>query len=144
MNITELAEQIVFGRTMEDKLVASESVSFDVLPSSKLTSVAGLKSPGRPPGLRMQTENRNNPRPKDHQLENERARGQLLHFLANHELLATELMALVLLKFPEAPRAFRQGVYATLLEEQQHTQMYIDRMKAVSYTHLTLPTIYSV
>ena len=129
MNITELAEQIVFGRTMEDKLVASESVSFDVLPSSKLTSVAGLKSPGRPPGLRMQTENRNNPRPKDHQLENERARGQLLHFLANHELLATELMALVLLKFPEAPRAFRQGVYATLLEEQQHTQMYIDRMK---------------
>ena len=53
MNITELAEQIVFGRTMEDKLVASESVSFDFLPSSKLTSVAGLKSPGRPPGLRM-------------------------------------------------------------------------------------------
>ena len=62
-------------------------------------------------------------------LENEYARGQLLHFLANHELLATELMALVLLKFPEAPRAFRQGILVTLQEEQEHTRMYMRRMK---------------
>jgi hypothetical protein len=32
-------------------------------------------------------------------------------------LLATELMALVLLKFPDAPAAFRKGVYQTLRDE---------------------------
>jgi len=53
----------------------------------------------------------------------------MLHFLANHELLATELMALVLLKFPDAPKEFRMGVYRTLREEQAHTLMYMRRMK---------------
>ena len=67
--------------------------------------------------------------PRDSELGNERERGRLLHFLANHELLATELMALVLLKFPDAPEAFRRGVLATLQEEQSHTRMYLKRMK---------------
>ena len=56
--------------------------------------------------------------------------GRLLHFFANHELLATELMALVLLKFPDAPAAFRKGVLETLKDEQEHTRLYIERMKA--------------
>lgn len=53
----------------------------------------------------------------------------MLHFLANHELLATELMALVLLRFPDAPKEFRMGVFETLKEEQAHTLMYMRRMK---------------
>ena len=77
--------------------------------------------------------------PSDGQLENERARGQLLHFLANHELLATELMALVLLKFPEAPHAFRQGILVTLQEEQEHTRMYIKRMRECGVEFGTYP-----
>jgi len=86
--------------------------------------------PGRPVGLQMRHDSGGNVQPpSDDKLENELARGQLLHFLANHELLATELMALVLLKFPDAPRAFRQGVLVTLREEQEHTRMYIRRMK---------------
>jgi uncharacterized ferritin-like protein (DUF455 family) len=62
-------------------------------------------------------------------LERETERGKLLHFFANHELLATELMALVLLRFPDAPAAFRTGVYQTLKDEQEHTQLYLARMK---------------
>ncbi len=62
-------------------------------------------------------------------LEQESERGRLLHFFANHELLATELMALVLLKFPDAPAAFRKGVCQTLRDEQEHTQLYLQRMK---------------
>ncbi len=58
----------------------------------------------------------------------EESRGVLLHFFANHELLAAELMALALLKFPDAPAAFRQGLANTLREEQIHTKWYINRM----------------
>ena len=63
----------------------------------------------------------------------------MLHFFANHELLATELMALVLLKFPEAPPAFRRGVLATLKDEQEHTRLYLERMKACGIEFGELP-----
>ncbi len=130
MNIIEFAEQIVFSNSLEEKLAAPGKLSFDRLSTAKLPSSKSLRTPGRPSHLLMQHERgRTVQPPRDDQLENEESRGQLLHFLANHELLATELMALVLLKFPNAPRAFRQGVLVTLQEEQLHTRMYLQRMK---------------
>ena len=129
MNVTEFAEQVVFGTTLEDKLLAPGPLTYDQ-DVRKLPDVRTLVSPGRSVDLRM----RHDPigstgPPSDDQLEHERERGQLLHFLANHELLATELMALVLLKFPDAPPAFRKGILYTLKEEQEHTRMYIKRMR---------------
>ena len=129
MNITEFAEQIVFGKTLEDKLLVPGKLCHD-RPAKAHPAVKSLIRPARPIGLQMRHDKGGNVQPpSDNQLENEQARGQLLHFLANHELLATELMALVLLKFPNAPHAFRQGVLVTLQEEQEHTRMYIRRMK---------------
>jgi len=122
MNITEFAEQIVFGKTLEEKLASPGRLAID--PNRK--PIGRVAAPGRPYGLEMRTTDHVGvTRPRDDNLENETERGKLLHFLANHELLATELMALVLLKFPDAPHAFRQGVLVTLQEEQAHTQMYI-------------------
>ena len=130
MNITEFAEQIVFGTTLEEKLQRPGRLTNDSNRDSKRLSVKSIASitPGRPYGLTMSKGQGGAQPPSDDQLENEKSRGQLLHFLANHELLATELMALVLLKFPDAPSAFRRGVLVTLQEEQAHTQMYLDRM----------------
>ncbi len=129
MNVTEFAEQIVFGKTIEDKLISPGQITQDKA-GAKLPTVRSLASPGRPVELRMRHDlSSTGSPPSDEQLENELARGKLLHYLANHELLATELMALVLLKFPDAPYAFRRGVLVTLQEEQQHTRMYIDRMR---------------
>lgn len=127
MNISEFAERVVFGNTLEDKLASAADVrDFSVVRSP---SVDRLPSPGRPVGMSMHDGPGVSRPPDDRELENEQARGRLLHFLANHELLATELMALVLLKFPEAPVAFRRGVLVTLQEEQEHTRMYLDRMR---------------
>ncbi|MCZ6673692.1 MAG: DUF455 family protein, partial [Verrucomicrobia bacterium] len=77
--------------------------------------------------------------PSNAKLIDEKERGRLLHFFGNHELLATELMALALLKFPEAPASFRQGVLETLKEEQIHTKLYIHRMKQCGVDFGELP-----
>jgi hypothetical protein len=74
-----------------------------VLPSSRPTA------PGRPRELIFKpTGTARGEFPGTRHLEQNHERGRLLHFFGNHELLATELMALVLLKFPGAP-AVPQG-----------------------------------
>ena len=141
MNISEFAHRVVFGTTLEEKLNPPGRLTNDADRRSLHLSTRTMAnlSPGRPYGLAMQTDRNSIPPPSDDQLENENARGQLLHYLANHELLATELMALVLLKFPDAPSAFRRGVLVTLQEEQQHTQMYLDRMAECGVEFGTYP-----
>lgn len=147
MNLTEFAEQVVFGTTLDEKLQTPGELSDDVGNHGRRgPNVDSLASPGRPHGMQMHRvaggkmgSGANAQPPSDDRLENERERGQLLHFLANHELLATELMALVLLKFPDAPAEFRQGVLATLQEEQAHTKMYLRRMQECGVEFGTYP-----
>lgn len=127
MEIRAFAEQVLFGQTLTDKLVAPERVT-DLHPGAP---VIRPEKPGRPSELvfRGGKLEAGSKAPSLSQLEDERTRGRLLHFFANHELLATELMALVLLKFPDAPKPFRRGVFKTLVDEQGHARLYIDRMR---------------
>ena len=66
-------------------------------------------------------------------------RGLVLHFFANHELLALELMALALLKFPDAPQKFRRGVVQTLKDEQEHVRLYRRRMDEIGVEFGQIP-----
>lgn len=87
--------------------------------------------PGRPENLsfvRPQKSGRSS-FPGTANLADDRARGLVLHFFANHELLALELMALALLKWPEAPDGFRSGLVQTMIEEQNHMRLYLERMR---------------
>ena len=126
MELREFAEQILFGTTLEEKLHAPDVIT-DARPG---TALATPVAPGRPQNLIFKPHaTGKSDFPGLHRLEQKSERGKLLHFFGNHELLATELMALVLLKFPDAPPAFRQGVLRTLRDEQEHTRLYIERMK---------------
>jgi uncharacterized ferritin-like protein (DUF455 family) len=126
MELREFAEQVLFATTLDDKLRYPATIT-DERPGTALVTPA---MPGRPAELRFKDQHSGKMDfPSAHRLERERERGLLLHFFANHELLATELMALVLLKFPEAPAAFRRGVWRTLKEEQEHTRLYLRRME---------------
>jgi uncharacterized ferritin-like protein (DUF455 family) len=126
MEIREFAEQLLFATTLEEKLRCPDKIT-DERPGSPLMTPA---APGRPKELQFKvTGEARNSFPGTKNLERESERGRLLHFFANHELLATELMALVLLRFPDAPAAFRAGVLQTLKDEQEHTQLYLRRMK---------------
>jgi uncharacterized ferritin-like protein (DUF455 family) len=126
MELREFAEQVLFSSNLEEKLRPPEEIT-DRHPGTVLEAPA---MPGRPPTLVFKAAGSGkNEFPGLSGLEPERERGKLLHFFANHELLATELMALVLLRFPDAPPAFRAGVLRTLKEEQIHTRMYLRRME---------------
>jgi uncharacterized ferritin-like protein (DUF455 family) len=125
MQVQEFAESVLFGTSLDAKLRHPESLVDDD-PGTGLIAPA---QPGRPSNLKFRTGPSNSDFPGLGALEDEQRRGKLLHFFANHELLATELMALVLLKFPNAPKAFRAGILQTLKEEQQHTRMYMRRLE---------------
>lgn len=125
VTVQEFAERVLFGTTLEEKLTP---------PPQGITDL-GVKrawetpeAPGRPDGLVLGPSGVRAEFPGTAGIEDEGHRGRLLHFFANHELLATELMALVLLKFPEAPAEFRAGILQTLKEEQMHTKLYLRRM----------------
>lgn len=128
-SITCLASRVLFGNTLEEKLRLSHpgSLVYDNPDGAELYH--GV-TPGRPEDLAFASESETRPAfPRTPAMVKEESRGVLLHFFANHELLAAELMALAILKFPNAPRAFREGLAQTLREEQLHTRWYVNRMQ---------------
>lgn len=153
VDVSEFAERILCATTLEEKLIDP--------PGGRLTDERPGPAwdrevePGRPAELRFKPagSDRSGNRPAGgpagrvsgaefpglHGLSDEAGRGRVLHFFTNHELLATELMALVLLRFPDAPPAFRRGVVHTLREEQEHVRLYLDRMKACGIAFGSLP-----
>jgi len=136
MELRAFAEQVLFATSLEEKLRAPDAIT-DEYPGSPLVTP---DAPGRPQQLIFKPHAAGKSEfPGLHELEKKSERGKLLHFFGNHELLATELMALVLLKFPAAPAAFRKGVLQTLKDEQAHTRLYLERMKSCGIGFGELP-----
>ncbi|MDX1681080.1 MAG: DUF455 family protein [Akkermansiaceae bacterium] len=136
MRMREAAERVLFGVSLEEKLQLSPAEVDDSAPGKALATPEG---PGRPPELRVVADGVRADFPSENRLDQDRERGRMFHFLANHELLAAELMALVLLKFPDAPREYRAGVYEAMREEQMHTLMYLRRMRECGIEFGELP-----
>lgn len=137
MELRDFAESVLFARTLEEKLRCPDTLT-DSRPGPALPAP---ETPGRPDDLAFKRSgtSTNAEFPPMHRLRDDRERGRLLHFFCNHELLATELMALVLLRFPDAPPAFRRGVAQTLRDEQEHTRLYLQRMRECGIEFGELP-----
>lgn len=132
----EIAERVLFAETLEEKLCLGPKSCADDSPGP---AIALPDAPGRPQELRVRGDGVRVEFPGIHKLDDDRERGVMLHFLANHELLAAELMALVLLRFPDAPKEYRAGVYEAMREEQAHALMYVRRMKECGIAFGELP-----
>ncbi|MEO0599941.1 MAG: DUF455 family protein, partial [Myxococcota bacterium] len=117
------AEQILVAATLSGKLAPPPRALDDATPRQRPWPA----QPGRPEGLALHR----GPRPKlpsPASLTTDEDRAIVLHAMANHELLAVELFALAILRFPEAPRALRRSWLATLRDEQSHVAAYTDRL----------------
>jgi len=147
IEIREVAEQVLFGQSLDEKLAVGQYKGTAPRVVTDFSSESGLmmpKLPIRPSELMITPKGVGNAGggsgfPKVNKMSETAERAKMLHFLTNHELLATELMALVLLKFPNAPEEFRKGVYETMREEQAHTLMYMRRMKECGMEFGELP-----
>ena len=113
--VQDFAEQLLSGHTLMDKL--TKPIDLDYQSQTRAVSLPSL--PSRPTHLQFSEERQ--PFPKS--FADDRSRAQALHFFANHELLAIELMALCLLKFPDAPVPFQKGLVHTITEEQEHLRL---------------------
>jgi uncharacterized ferritin-like protein (DUF455 family) len=126
MELRQFALRVVESAALADKLTAPESLT-DRQPGPARV----VDRPERSPLLAFPRQRLRDRLPGMSQLAEPRARGELLHRFANHELLALEIMAATLLRFPDAPRAFRLGIAATMVEEQRHLGLYLGRMAAL-------------
>ncbi len=130
MELNDFARQILFGNRLDDKIVRVAELE-DLAPL-KDAPIDIPRFPGRPPKLHKTTKLSRGEKaafPSIHRLHIPAERGIVLHFFANHELLAMELMALMLLRFPDAPTSFRSGIGRIIQEEQDHLRLYLLRMK---------------
>lgn len=87
-----------------------------------------VEAPMRAPGLRMRGGRGRLPRPGE--LSQPANRRRCLARFAHHELMAVELFAWALLRWPDLPRALRRGWLSALIDEQRHCRLYLERLRA--------------
>lgn len=123
MDLRDFAERVLRGATLAEKLAAGGPFT-DRQPGA----ARAFERPARPKELAFVGGRIKDELPGRSVLHRNEERGKLLHRFANHELLALEIMAATLLRFPDAPAAFRFGLAATMAEEQEHLGLYLHRM----------------
>ncbi|HTI50382.1 MAG TPA: DUF455 family protein, partial [Planctomycetaceae bacterium] len=135
MELRDFARRIVSAASIDEKLAPAETPLSDDEPG--LPERPAL--PGRPPGLTFCGRRESPPMPHPESLADPRRRAVAHHIMANHELQALEVMAFVLLAFPEAPAEFRRGLVRIMSDEQRHTRLHLDRLEELGLRFGAIP-----
>jgi len=123
------AQKVVEGETPAAKLAVTEA------PARAAESEGA--APPRPTRTGFTVSSRATRLPRN--LESRDARVKVLHALAHHECQAMELMAWAILRFPETPPAFRDGLAAIAADEARHLRLYDERLRALGSAYGELP-----
>jgi uncharacterized ferritin-like protein (DUF455 family) len=87
-----------------------------------------IASPARGPGLELSHGSGKLPRPNA--LHDPGARARCLARFAHHELMAVELFAWALLRWPALAPELRVALFQILADEQRHCRLYLERLAA--------------
>ena len=134
MELREWATRILSGTTLNEKLLSPTHFTDHNPGTAKV-----WKEPARPPGMGFKKRTQQEKLPPFHEHGSESKRAICLHRFAGHELLAVEIMASALLRFPKAPKSFRKGIAYTIKEEQGHVKLYLNRMRQLNLKLEDLP-----
>jgi uncharacterized ferritin-like protein (DUF455 family) len=135
MELREVAERILLTESLEAKLGRLPEAITDERPGP----ARRIEVPARPPDLRFAARRTAPAMPRLGALRDEKKRAVAHHILANHELQALEVMAFVLLAFPDAPSDFRRGLAGIMQDEQRHTRMHVERAAELGIRFGELP-----
>ncbi|MDF1661483.1 MAG: DUF455 family protein, partial [Planctomycetota bacterium] len=139
-HLNDYCLRILASPHLSAKLEAPPSDLVDSLGPNLQDSAGKLICPARPSNLQFcDDKKKRHLFPRKRALKHKEGRARALHFFANHELLAIEVIARALLLFPDAPKAWRASQVETLAEEQIHLQLYIDRIQELGVDFGDLP-----
>lgn len=130
MKLSEFSRRIFQGESIEDKLIDEKITLFD----HQNHPESFYLKPGRKKEISFSEERIKFPKGK--RLLSNEGKAIALHSFANHELLAIEIMAMILLRIPaESPEdiLFQKGILKTLSDEQKHFKMYVNRLHDLGY-----------
>ncbi len=133
--IREVAERILLADSLDAKLTKVPIEFVDDRPGVTVR----VAVPGRPADLEFAPRRTAPAMPRGEALRDPKKRAVAHHILANHELQALEVMAFVLLAFPDAPAEFRRGLLEIMRDEQRHTRLHVDRAAELGVRFGELP-----
>lgn len=126
MNIYSYAKELLFGESLEEKLLTSNEIDLSYTDHKEIELP---KTPGRK--LNFKFSEKKMKFPKGENVSDPAKMGKALHFFANHELLAIEMMASAILVYPTITKAdhdFKVGLIDTIQDEIKHFKLYDQRM----------------
>lgn len=123
----EFCLNILESGDLEAKLAPPSPADFETHGSTERPGPPRLR-PARGPGLDMGGQTERLPKPGE--LDTAEARARCLARFAHHELMAVEMFAWAILRWPELPDAIQRGLLGILQEEQQHCRLYLERLAA--------------
>ncbi len=133
--IREIAERILLSESLAEKLARFPAVLIDDRPGS----ARRVSVPGRSADLKFAARRTAPAMPRAGALRDPKKRAIAHHILANHELQALEVMAFVLLAFPDAPSEFRNGLINIMRDEQRHARLHVERAAELGLRFGDLP-----
>lgn len=123
MELRAFAGQVLYSDELSLKITRITESLTDTAPGAAVR----VTKPTRPSNLQFAERKQAPAMPKAESLKDVRKRAIAHHVMANHELQALEVMAMVLLAFPDAPADFRKGLAYVMFDEQRHTRMHVQR-----------------
>ncbi len=135
MELREFARRILESSSIDAKLIAFDPPMTDDAPGT----AERPSLPARPPELAFCGRRESPPMPNPNTFGDPRRRAIAHHIMANHELQALEVMAFVVVAFPDAPAEFRRGLARIMADEQRHTRLHIDRLRELGMRFGEIP-----
>ena len=135
MELREFAERILRSESLDEKLARPGRSLTDQRPGEAWRP----EQPARSKELRFAARRTAPAMPKPGAFKDPKKRAIAHHIMANHELQALEVMAWVLVAFPDAPAEFRRGMVDVMLDEQRHTRLHVERAATLGLRFGELP-----